>query len=189
MGELRAIEGKLAAMLRRDLAVPDTFPVFVPYATYTKGGRTVSIRLIEGYAFAASGLPETQYFSLEKRSLVTRVFSVSGPGGMRVLQTIANTKILEMRKQLQDILCSDIEIGSTVKITGGNYAHIEGQVVDVYEEKVAVRVDLRSVNIITTVPRSFVEVEGSYNPFVAEIDPATAVEEVSIDDIGAFPWT
>ncbi len=186
MGELKAIDGKLSQGLRRDLGVEDGFPVFIPYATYTKGGRTVSVRLIEGYAFVASGLPETRYFALERHSLVAKVFSISGPRGLRVLQTIPDTKITEMRRKLQEILCSDIEIGSLVRIIGGNYSHMEGRVVDVFDDRVAIRIALRSIDTITIVPRSLVEVDGDHHTYG---DNMSAIDEVSIDDIDeTVPW-
>jgi transcription antitermination factor NusG len=152
-GEAKAIEGKLGAAIRSILGVEENFLVFVPYATYTKGGRTVSVRLIEGYAFVATGLPEVRYFSLEKSPLVSRVFS-SNSGGLRVLHTISNAEVNSMKARLAESMSSDMEVGARVRITGGNYRDLEGVVVDLYDDKVAVRIEFRSLTTIVVIPRN-----------------------------------
>lgn len=152
-GEAKALDGTLAAAIRSELGVPKDFPVFVPYAPYAKNVKNVSI-LIEGYAFVPSGLPETRYFALENKALVVRVLSSKGPHGIRVLKTIPNFRVLEMQKQLRLLVSADVEQGMTVRVTGGCYAHIEATVVDVYEDSVAVRIPLRSIDVITVIPKS-----------------------------------
>lgn len=156
LGEQKAIEGKLDASLRSLLSVDSSFPVFVPYATYTKGGRTVSVRLIEGYAFVATGLPETSYFRLERSALIARVFSSSQRNGMRVLHSLPNGEVKAMRERLAESLGSDLEAGAKVRITGGNYRDLEGVIVDLYEKRAAVQVTFRSLTAITVVPRNLV---------------------------------
>jgi transcription antitermination factor NusG len=177
-GELKAIEGKLAQALRNSLGVDDSFPVFVPYSTYNKGGRTVSVRLIEGYAFVATGLPEIRYFALERTPLVSRVFS-SSSGGMRILHTVPNSEVNSMKARLAESMSSDLELGTKVRITGGNYRDLEGQVVDLYDNKVAVRVEFRSLTTITVVPRNLVA--------FATDDPAKPEdrdhEQISLDEM------
>lgn len=183
-GEVRAVEGKLALSLRSLLAVDDAFQVFVPYASYTKGGRTVSIRLIEGYAFVATGLPEVKYFALERSALVARVFSSSNMG-MRVLHTLPNSKIEEMKSRLAEQLSSDLEIGARVRITGGNYRFLEGTVVDLYEHRVAIRLEFRSLTPIVVVPKNLATFAAD-DPSVASTsqtpeDPEP--EPVSLDEL------
>lgn len=125
----------------------------MPYAPYAKNVKNVSI-LIEGYAFVPSGLSETKYFALENKALVVRVLSSKGPHGIRVLNTIPNYKVVEMQRQLRALVSADVEAGMVVRITGGCYAHIEATVVDVYADTVAVRVPLRSIDVITVIPKS-----------------------------------
>lgn len=157
-GEGKALAGTLAASLRHDLGVAKDFPVFVPYAAYTKNTKNVSV-LVEGYAFVSSGLPEVKYFALENKHLVARVLSARGPHGMRVLHTIPNHRVQDMQQQLRMLVASDVEEGMTVKITGGCYAHIEGQVVYVFPDRVAVRIQLRSIDIVTVVSKSMVSLD------------------------------
>jgi len=133
--------------------VDDFFPIFVPYANYVKGGRTVSVRLIEGYAFVATGLAETKYFSLERSVLVAKVFSTS-VNGLRVLHTLPNERVREMRSRLVESMSADLELGSKVRITGGNYRDLVGTVIDLYDKKVAVKVEFRSLTSITVIPRN-----------------------------------
>ena len=154
-GESKAIEGKLESSLRSLLGVDETWKVFVPYASYTKGGRTVSVRLIEGYAFVATGLAEVKYFALEKSPLVSRVFSSSSKG-LRILHTLPNKEVDGMRARLTESMSSDLEMGARVRITGGNYRDLEGLIVDLYDRQVAVKVEFRSLTSIVVIPRNLV---------------------------------
>lgn len=171
MGEQKAIDSTLVAALRSSLAVPDDYPVFVPYASYTKGGRSVSIRLIEGYAFIASGLIETRYFALERGPLVERVVSAKGVHNMRVLQTISDLRVQAMMDQLREHVASDLEVGASVKVTGGSYLHLEGVIVDLTEDRAAVRIKLRSLDVVAFLPKVFIDlIDGSVGDTLHEID-------------------
>lgn len=157
-GEQKAIDGTLADALRASLGVPDTHSIFVPYASYSKGGRTVSVRLIEGYAFVASGLVETRYFALERGPLVEQVMSSKGAHNMRVLQTVPDHKVQALIGQLREQVSSDLEIGTRVKIIGGNYVHLEGVIVDLTDDRAAVRIRLRSLDVVAFLPKVFIDV-------------------------------
>jgi transcription antitermination factor NusG len=184
-GELKAIEGKLEGSLRSLLGVDETFKVFVPYASYTKGGRTVSVRLIEGYAFVATGLPEVRYFALERSPFVARVFS-SNIRGMRVIHTLPNKEVEGMKSRLAESLSSDLEVGARVKITGGNYRDLEGVVVDLYDHRVAVKVEFRSLTSITILPKNLVTFATDANTKSTSPDSET----VSLDELmeGGESW-
>ena len=171
-GELKAIDGSLSGSLRTSLSVPDTYSIFVPYASYAKGGRRVSVRLIEGYAFISSGLTETRYFALERGPFVSRVISTHGPYNLRTLQTVPDDKIRGMMAQLRSQVSSDIEVGDLVKIIGGSYLHLEGVVVDLTDDRAAVRITLRSIDVVAWMPKVFVDSEiNSVEDTGAEIDP------------------
>ena len=184
-GEQKAIEGKLEAALRSLLGVDDTFPVFVPYANYTKGGRTVSVCLIEGYAFVATGLPEIRYFALEKSPLVERVFSAKNGRGMRVLHTLPNAKVDDLRTRLAESMSSDLEVGAWVKITGGNYRGLEGVVVDLFpqEKKLAVQVTFRSLTSITVIPSNLATFSTDETVEANPPSDNDAGEEVSLETL------
>jgi transcription antitermination factor NusG len=180
LGEQKAIEGKLEASLRSLLSVDSSFPIFVPYATYTKGGRTVSVRLIEGYAFIATGLPETSYFRLERSQLVSRVFSSQQRNGMRVLHSLPNGEVESMRERLADSLGADLEVGAKVRITGGNYRDLEGVVMDLYEKRAAVQVVFRSLTAIAVVPRNLVTFS---SPEVFQTSDSESEITVSLEEL------
>jgi transcription antitermination factor NusG len=155
-GEEKALEGKLAPILRNLLGVDDTFPVFVPYLTYNKGGRTVCMKLIEGYSFVATGLSEVRYFALEKSPFVATVFSSRKGSGFRVLHTIPNSEIDRMKARMAESVGADMEMGARVRIVSGNYRDLEGYVVDIFDGRVAVRIEFRSITTITVVPQNMV---------------------------------
>ena len=68
-GEARVEEGTIEEQIRQDLGVDESYPVFVPSMCYQKGGKKMTLHLMEGYVFVASGLPETKFFSLEKKQV------------------------------------------------------------------------------------------------------------------------
>lgn len=108
----------------------------------------------------ASGLVETRYFELERGPLVERVMSARGPHNMRVLQTVPDQRIRALMDQLKEHVSSDLEIGTHVKITGGNYLNLEGVIVDLLDDRAGVRIKLRSLDVIAFLPKVFVEAVG-----------------------------
>ena len=154
-GEKKAQDGSLGPQLLRDLGAPEDFPIFIPYVVGGNHGKSLSI-LMEGYAFVGSGLPETRYFRLEGGALVQQVLSSRGPHGMRVLHTIPDARIDDMKSQLRLLANSDVEIGMPVRILAGFYTGLEGTVVDVYPHAVAVQFPLRSLTIITLVKKEHI---------------------------------
>jgi transcription antitermination factor NusG len=160
-GEAKVEEGTLVSALQSDLGVGDDHPIFVPSMIYRKGGRQVALHLMEGYVFIGSGLPETQYFGLEKRAYITQVMSVkSGPHRMRAPSVVPDEHILDLKKQLRELVSSDIEVGASVVILEGPYKGLEGEVLGLEGEDAFVHVELRSIEIIGTVPRVFLESQG-----------------------------
>ena len=79
----------------------------------------MTIHLMEGYAFVASGLDEVCYFRLEQRKLVTQILTQRGPRGMRVTATIPDSKVSELRRQLSERVAADIVPGMEVVVTDG----------------------------------------------------------------------
>lgn len=154
-GEAKAEESLLDSLLREALKVEKDHPIFIPSVSYLNGGRQVTVSLMEGYAFLASGLPEMSYFGLEGSPYVRRVLSSKSPNGMRALSVIPESRILEMRAQLAQQVSSDITEGMRVTVTDGVYSHLDGEVVQVDGENARVRFLLRSLDLIAPVPRVF----------------------------------
>lgn len=153
-------EGTLLAHLRSDLRVDDTFPIFSPSITYPKGNRTITLHLVEGYVFVGSGLPETQYFALERKPYVAQVISsVGGPHNMRALNVISNADIESLKRQLRQMVSSDIQVDDLVRVLDGTYRALEGKVVgfDKNHESAYVYFVLRSLETVTSIPVVFLE--------------------------------
>lgn len=145
-------------VIRRDLGVDKDHPVFIPCALYRKDGHTVTIHLLEGYVFVASGLPETAYFGLERQAYVNQVISTSGGShGLRVLSVITNDHIREMQAKLRKMVSSEIPLGSEVLVLEGTYRHLTGKVTGVDEENAFIYIKLRSLEVVATVPRIFLQ--------------------------------
>jgi transcription antitermination factor NusG len=141
-----------------DLGVGPEFPIFVPATTYAKDGRAITVHLMEGYVFVSSGLPETSYFALEQKFYVNQVMSSKvGPYGMRTLSTISDTHIKDLRRQLRDAVSSDISLFDQVRVLDGVFKSLEGKVLGVHGEEAHVQIELRSMNVIATIPLVFLE--------------------------------
>jgi len=154
-GEIRAEEGSLIPSLRNSLGVDSTHPFFLPSLSYLRGGRRISIHLMEGYLFVGTGLAETAYMNLERTPFVKQVLTTETPTGMRALSTISDLNIEEMRSKLRDQISSDIESEMEVAVTQGRYAPLTGKVLEVENDDAHVRIQLRSIDLIVKIPRVF----------------------------------
>lgn len=161
-GEIRADDGSLAKALANALDNPE-HPVFVPAITYVKDGTKVTVHLMEGYAFVGAGLAESVYFTLpfHKSQLVRKVLSSAMGSGMPFLQVVSDQHVRELRRQLAEIVASDITEGMTVRITQGAYACLTGKVVWTEGDDAFVHIKLRSFEVIRTVPKVFLEPDGT----------------------------
>lgn len=155
-GEDKVNDGTLESALRRDLGVGKDHPIFIPSCAYVKHGKRVVVNLIEGYAFVGTGLPETTYFGLESTSYVEKIIStISGPYKLRVLNIVPNSHILKLRAKLQDEMTSDLEIGMHVFIVDGIYKYLDGFIVTLLKNDMAVvKINLRAKTLLATVALS-----------------------------------
>ena len=148
----------MAKHLRRGLDVEDEWPLFIPARIYEKKGRSVTIHLMEGYAFVATGLDEVRYFRLEHTKLVAQVLSErKGAQGLRVLSTIPDSRVTELRRQLNEEVAADIVPGMSVLVTDGIYSKLEGTVLDTEGDYAIIRLELRSLQVLAKVPKVFLD--------------------------------
>lgn len=158
-GDQLVESGQLESLLRRDLNVDSNFGIFIPSITYQRGHKAVTIHLLEGYIFVATGLPETQYFALERRPYIEQVLSTpSGPHQLRVLAVIDNAHVQSLRRQLREQIASDIQVGEQVVILEGPYRRLEGKVTGLEGDSAFVFIQLRSLQVLATVPKVFLDV-------------------------------
>lgn len=156
-GEKLVEEGTLSGEIRSQLGVEEDWPVFVPARVYEKRGKRVTIHLMDGYVFVATGLDEVQFFRLEGTKYVERVMAQNSARGIRVLSVIPDEKIQEMRRKLAEEVATDIVPGMHVLVTDGVYAKLEGVVEDVDEDDAIVYFALRSLKCIAKIPKVFLE--------------------------------
>jgi transcription antitermination factor NusG len=157
-GEAAIEDGTLCARLLSELGVDDDWPLFIPAMSYERKGRRTTLHLMEGYVFVGSGLPDTRYFAMEHRStLVRQVLSMPSGSGIRALATIPEAEVNGMRAQLREQIATDITEGMTVTVVEGVYSPLQGRVLTVGENEADVLIELRSIRIIKSLPRVFLE--------------------------------
>ncbi len=156
-GEKLVESGSFETEIRRALRVDEDWPVFVPARSYERKGKRSTVHLLEGYAFVGSGLDEIHYFKLESGRWVSKVMCDTTSSGMRVLRTVSDGEVAEMRRKLNAEVSTDITPGMTVLVTDGTYSKLEGTVVDVEGDHAVVRFELRSLKVITKLPKVFLD--------------------------------
>jgi len=160
LGEQRVEDGTLVEALTEALDAPD-HPVFIPAATYIRDNHRITLHLMEGYVFVATGLAEGCYFALERDCpYVRKVLSSTDSHGGSVLQVIGHRDIQEMCDRLKTEVSADIDEGMRVRITEGKYRGLIGDVSDVLGEDAFVHIRLRSFEVIKSVPKVFLEPVG-----------------------------
>jgi transcription antitermination factor NusG len=157
MGEEKVQDGTLEETIHKELDLPPDFPIFIPAATYRKGTRNVTILLMEGYAFIASGLPDTRYYELEKKPFVNQVLS-SHTSPVRTLVTVSERRVEALRRDLRRITSSELTKGDRVRITEGQFRNLEGSIRGVGNGDAFVEVTLRSLEVMATIPLVFLEI-------------------------------
>ena len=157
-GENKVLDGTLEETLRRDLGVDEDHPIFIPCTTYERSGQKTTFHLMEGYVFVASGLDEILYFRLERQPYVNKVMSTkAGKHRLRALSVITSTHIKEMQNKLQEMVSSEIPVGETVMVLEGTYKHLSGTIMGIENENAHVHISLRSLEVVATIPRIFLE--------------------------------
>lgn len=148
---------ELEELLRQEIG--DDVEIFVPAMTYTRNEETVTICLMEGYAFIAEGISTSRYFSLEESPYVQRVMARNESDG-RFVQYVPDTEVKQLRRQLNRKAFRDLSIEDEVLITEGSHSELEGEIVDLRPEEnmASVRIDgLKSISSIVELPYAFLE--------------------------------
>ncbi len=157
-GEQKVADGVFEGVIRKAMQLDPSHGVFIPSMTYRKAGRIVTLHLMEGYAFVESGLPDTLYLKLEGHQDIRRVMSSASPSGMKTPHTLSDSEIAKMRDKLRKMVMGDVTPGSTVNISDGPYKGMDGQVLDVEADYAILKIEMRSLAIVTKIPQVFLEV-------------------------------
>lgn len=157
-GEEKVEDGTLAHTLRRDLGLSDDQEIFIPCLSFRRNQRLINVYLLQGYVFVPAILPDYEIFALERKPYVESVMSVFPDQGMlRGLRVISDMEIQAMKRTLQEKVAANIEPGQWVKVKGGPYRNVQGQVMSVVDNLGVLCVELRSLVFFTTLPLSTLE--------------------------------
>jgi transcription antitermination factor NusG len=148
-GELKVEDGTLIKVLTKD------HPIFIPAINYNKRGKNITIHLLEGYVFVASGLCDVAYFNLENKNYIKKVISTKGKHGVRVLKVVSNSMISKLKYQLRELVSSDITVGTKVRVLEGAYKELEGDVVDIEGPEAGVFFEFRTLSVVVYIPKVF----------------------------------
>ena len=155
-GEVRAIDGTLDPYLRGKLELPPSHPVVIPYAKFSRGPRAVIIKVLEGYAFVATGLPEVRYFSLEGDSCIAGVLCSRGRHSMKVLQVVDDCQIQSLREKLKSQISYNIDVDMEVNVVGGTFTGLSGRVVAVFPDHVQVYFEFKSRCVMAKIEKALI---------------------------------
>jgi transcription antitermination factor NusG len=163
-GEQKADDGTLQSAINKDLSSKgyNNHPVFIPAVSYTKAGRTVTIHLMEGYAFIKDGLPFSVLQFIENRGYVTKILTrETGKNKTKEKSLVTDSYIKDLQLKLRSLASTDFKVGSKVVILEGPYTNLEGEIVDFEDDKAFLRVCLRSLTVITLIPKIFIDFKKS----------------------------
>lgn len=79
------------------------------------------------------------------------------------MSVLPDRKIEEIRNNMRSLQAEALPIGSRVLIVDGTFSALTGELVALEGDTFFVHIVLRSLNIIATVPRNMVELEGGQN--------------------------
>lgn len=155
-GESRAKEGILEKIVRHELGVEPTFPVFIPIQVYQKGDKTIRIDGMQGYAFVKAGLPDHVYFQLEQSDFVKNVISAPHKRG-RVLACVPDSAIEGVRDSIRREVSQDLVAGTRVRVRTGLFSYLEGEVIDREDDDIILEIKMRSIHAIVKVHGLYVD--------------------------------
>lgn len=157
MGERKVVEGTIEHLLREAFSLSADHPVFIPSKTYSSGGRSVTVHLMEGYAFIASDGRDLRHPSRTDQPYVKRLLTVPGLHGGRVLSVLPDARVFKMEADLALHVGDDAAIGSYVSVSMGMYANMEGKVVDLLDNgDLVIQFNMKSLELLATIPRSMI---------------------------------
>lgn len=151
-GDQAAEEGDLESLLRKQASLDHAHPVFIPVATFFHQGSRTVFTAMEGYAFVASGVDYNTQTKLGNNPYVKRILS-RGRGVRRVVETVPDSKVQEIRQELARLIGIEIHEGARVRISDGPLRGITGKVLELTDADAAVLIEMRSIRTIRTIPR------------------------------------
>ena len=159
-GERMAEDATLEEILRDLLGAPTDHPIFIPYLSYLYAGVRSLFNVMEGYAFVGTGLDDHAYFHLLQSNYIKQVMSRPMGGHLRVLETIPDVAVRDLRQQLCELIAVEIQDSMEVQVTEGPYTGIFGSVVGIESDHALVLIEMRSLRAIKRLPRFLLRPRG-----------------------------
>ena len=158
LAEERIYEGRFLSSVRNELKIGKEHEIFTPWEL-VKNSRSVElVEVMEGYFFVRTGLPDHEYFNLERLDFIERVLCTPSPSSMRIIQVIGNDNVEELRNKLKVMLTCDLQKGERVVVSEGNLTNLEGDVLEVLnDEEVLIYFEFRSLKLVITMPKFFLK--------------------------------
>lgn len=154
LGEQKVVEGVMDSLLREMLQIGKDHPIFIPSAPRMRRGESPPVCIMDGYAFVASGLSDMSYYRLEGTSYVRNVLTGRSPTGMRTLNVVPDATVQKMKDQLSQQVLAEVQEGAAVIVSGGTFNNLKGTVISDLQNDVFVLIELRSIHVITMVPKN-----------------------------------
>lgn len=158
-GEAAVLKGLVEEKIRKEMSLPADHEVFVPALPARK--ESAAVVLMPGYVFVRSGLEEATYFRLERaRCGFFDAVSSRKMRGLRVLLTVKNHKVEELKASLRNLNSAIFREGEEVKVVRGILEGLSGTVVDRRGSEVGVVFKFRSLETIRYFPVEHLSREG-----------------------------
>lgn len=158
-GEAAVLKGAIEEKIRKEMGLPPDHEVFVPALPARK--ESAAVVLMPGYVFVRSGLEEASYFRLEKaRCGFFESVSSRRVRGLRVLLTVKNHKVEELKASLRNLNSDIFREDEEVRVVRGVLEGLSGRVVDRRRGEVGVVFKFRSLETIRYFPIEHLSREG-----------------------------
>ena len=152
LGEKAAITGDLFKYLV-GLFGASRDQVFIPYKVCVCDGKTTVFNALEGYCFVEYVLTAGDYINAITDSPFIRSVLHSRVGYVQTLHTLPDSRIEEIRQELNVMTASSVVPGDRVLISSGTYAGVTGEVLEVLEDSVCLHIKLRSFHAVKVLPK------------------------------------
>jgi len=158
LAESKIYEERFIPTIKKALKIENDEDIFTPWEL-VKNSRTIElVAVMEGYFFIRSGLEEHLYFNLERLPFVESVLCTRNGNSMRTIQVVGDDNVNELKQKLKEMLTFDLKAGERVLVGEGNLKNLEGEVIDVLENDLAlIYFEFRSLRLATSIPKYFLK--------------------------------
>ena len=74
-----------------------------------------------------------------------------------MLSVLPNVRIEDLRRKLRQMVSCDLDEGERVRVTDGTYRSLEGDIVGSCEDEAFVHFQMRSLEVIASIPKVLLE--------------------------------